>query len=80
MLHKACRAISIDCVFEYVLGLYRLVIVVHSGLEIGSLCMMLKVKFAAAEVLLKDKAGSMGSGLANSKLDFGKLRALSDFG
>ena len=80
MLHKACRAIRVDCVFKYLLGLFCLVIVVHSGLEIVSLCRMLKLKLAAAGVLLKDKKGSMGLGLAIFVLDFGKLQTLIDFG
>ena len=80
MLHKACRTISVNCVFEYFLGLFRLVIVVHSGLEIISLCRKLKLKLAAAEGLLKDKTGSIGLGLAISVLDFCKLRTLIDFG
>ena len=82
MLQRACRAISVDCVFEYLLGLFRLVIFVHSGLEIVLLCRMLKLKLklAAAGVLLKDKTGSMGLGLAISVLDFCKLRTFIDFG
>ena len=80
MLQRACRAISVDCVFEYLLGLFRLVIFVHSGLEIVSLCKMLKLKLAAVEVLLNDKTGSMVLGLANSALDFGRSRTLIDFG
>ena len=40
---------------------------------------MLTFKLAAVGVLLKDKMGSMGMGLAISVLDFGKLRTLIDF-
>jgi len=80
MLQRACRAISVDCVFEYVLGLFRLVTFVHSGLEIVSLCKMLKLKLAAVEGLHNDKTGSMGLGLVNSVLAVGRSRTLIDFG
>ena len=80
MLHRACSAISVDCVLECPLGLFRLVIYVHSGLEIGSLCRMLKLKLVAAGALLMDKMGSMLLGLANSGLVFGKVRTFNDFG
>ena len=53
---------------------------VHSGLERGLLCRMLKLKLVAAGALLKDKTGSMGLGLANLGLDFGKVRTLIGVG
>ena len=55
-------------------------IFVHSGLEIGSLCRMLKLKLVEAGALLMDKTGRMGLGLGNSGLLFGKVRTLLDFG
>ena len=80
MLQSDCRAISVDCVFEYLRGRFRLVIFVHSGLEIVLLCTTLKLKLAAVEGLLNDKTGSMGLGLVNSVLAVGRSRMLIDFG
>ena len=82
MLHRAWRAISVDCVVEYPLGLFHLVIAVHLGLEISSLCRMLKLKLELFEagLVFMGKTGLMVLGLANSGLIFGKVRTLIDFG